>query len=149
MSGTVTYRGDQVYAALERRVRDAVRRSAVLLHTRSQQLVNKPTQKVRKKRQRTTAKGKKGSQYTAHVGVSKPGEPPRTRTTHGREGIKLELASDGMSGKVGPSRNAQYMAFLQLGTRHIAPRPWLTKAISQAKPAIKALLEAAMKEPGA
>jgi len=148
MSGTVTYRGDQVYAALQRRVKDAVRRSAVLLHSRSQQLVNKPTQKVRKKRQRTTSKGKKGSQYTAHVGVSKPGEPPRTRTTHGREGIRFELASDGLSAKVGPSRNAQYMAFLQLGTRHIAPRPWLTKAIDQTKPAIKTLLEAAMKEPG-
>jgi hypothetical protein len=143
MAGTVTYRGDQVYDELERDVRDAVRRSAVLLHSRSQQLTSRPAVRIRKTRTRNTVAGPKGSQYTEFV-PSRPGQPPALRTGSGRSNIRMEIAGDGLSAKVGPSKSTDYMAMLQLGTKKIAPRLWLSRAMREVKAAVKALLEAAL-----
>lgn len=56
---------------------------------------------------------------------SKPGEPPRLRTGFGQRNIAYELDQAKGIGKVGVRTNAQYMAFLDQGTRRVLPRPWL------------------------
>lgn len=143
MAGTVTYRGDQVYGEMQRNVRDAIRRSAVMLHSRCQVLTSTPAKRIRKKRTRRTINGPKGSQYTEFV-ASRPGQPPALRTGSGRSGVRMEIAGDGLSAKVGPAKATGYMAILQIGSKQISPRPWLSRAMREVKPAVKTLLEAAL-----
>ncbi len=56
---------------------------------------------------------------------SAPGEPPRKRTGLGKTGVVYELDKKAMTGRVGPTENTIYMAFLDLGTSRVAARPWL------------------------
>lgn len=65
--------------------------------------------------------------------ASAPGEPPRKQTGQGRASVAVEVDSTTMEGRVGPT--AKYMAWLELGTKRVAPRPWLRPAVaaSQAK----------------
>lgn len=56
---------------------------------------------------------------------SKEGEPPRLRAGHGQRNIAYELDQAAGVGRVGVRVNAKYMAFLDQGTRHVRPRPWL------------------------
>lgn len=112
--------------------------AANLVRTRAVQLVSKPAKRIRKKRKRTTSKGKKGTQYTVFVG-SQPGEPPQVRRGFGRKNIAMEEYPDSMTIRLGVRKNAAYMAYLEVGTGRIKPRPWLTRALNESAGALKAL----------
>ena len=144
MAGRVRWYGDRVAAELQRSAAEGVQRAGSLLQTRARLLANRPARRIRRKRTRATTAGPKGSQYTEYVG-SRPGQPPALRTGFGRRSITMQFLRQRLVARVGPAANAVYMAYLELGTARIKPRPWLKPAIQQSLPAIRALLANAMR----
>lgn len=143
MSVTVRWFGDKAHARLRDAAAGAIRAAAALVQTRARILCNAPAKRMRRRRRRTTPRGPRGSWYTEFVG-SAPGQPPMLRTSFGRRNILTEFYADSITAKVGPSVNADYMAYLELGTAKIAPRPWLSRALREVRPAIDALLRGAL-----
>ncbi len=144
MGAKVQWYGDQAIERLQRAASQAVRRSAVLLQTRARLLASRPAGRIRRKRARQTKAGPRGSQYTEFV-PSRPGQPPALRTGFGRRNILMEFFPDQLLARVGPAQQADYMAYLELGTKHISPRPWLRTAVEQSMQAIRAMMESALR----
>lgn len=57
---------------------------------------------------------------------SRPGEPPRKQTGHLRRSIAYEVDRTNLVARIGT--NLAYGRYLELGTRRMAPRPWLRRA---------------------
>lgn len=60
---------------------------------------------------------------------SRPGDPPRVVTGRGRASITHEVERQGRSIVARVGSNVVYMRFLELGTIHMEPRPWLRPAL--------------------
>jgi hypothetical protein len=135
MSMTLTIRDKELSRQLRKATAKGLKMAAVFYHARVREAVNRPNTGTRRKRTRTTVAGKKGSQYTTYDQPSKAGEPPRKRTGHGQSQIVWEFNGDQQSpaARVGVKENGLYMAYLELGTRHIAPRPWLSAILQRYK----------------
>jgi len=117
------------------RDRELTRQLKRFFHARVREAVNRPNTGTRRKRKRSTAAGGKGSGYTTYDRPSKPGEPPRKRTGHGQSQIVWEFNGDNNApaARVGVKENGLYMAYLELGTRRIAKRPWLQATLERHK----------------
>lgn len=76
-----------------------------------------------------TAKNSMRDGGTPHV-PSSPGEPPRIDTKKLHESIKTETQQDGNTIQTRVGTNVDYGRYLELGTRHILPRPWLRPALN-------------------
>lgn len=63
------------------------------------------------------------------VFVSKPGDPPNTDTGRAVKSIKFDFKNGGLTGRVGT--NLKYLADLEFGTKKMAPRPWLSRAVTE------------------
>lgn len=97
---------------------DAVREATLLIHetaVKSLQENSDGTPQIRYNPKRVVA-------------VSKPGDPPNTDTGRAVQSIKVEFEKKGFWGRVGT--NLKYLRMLEFGTEHIAPRPWLSAAVS-------------------
>lgn len=70
---------------------------------------------------------------------SRPGEPPRKRTGFGQANVLREYDREQLRSRTGVARNAMYMLFLELGTRHTDPRPWLWATVQKNMRQIEAL----------
>jgi len=136
--------GDRHLAALERQANTAIRQAAVLVQTRARLLCNLPAKRIRRRRTRKTSKGGNGTFYTQFIG-SAPGQPPMVRTSFGRRNILMEHDPRRIIARIGPAVNAAYMAYLELGTSRIAPRPWLRRAADECRAAIATLIDAALR----
>jgi HK97 gp10 family phage protein len=87
----------------------------------------------------TGTKANKGKAKTYGAVRSLPGEPPRKQTGQLRRSISTEVY--GLVGRVGPSmEDGLYPKYLELGTRHMQPRPWLRRALDESRAAITAIL---------
>lgn len=104
--------------------KDAVIDGTLMVHTESVRILNEnsdgPTM-VRYNPRRS-------------VHVSRPGDPPNTDTARLVQSIGFNILEDGARGEVGT--NLKYGAWLEFGTRGTAPRPWLSVALRNMKPAI-------------
>jgi len=114
----------------------AVKEATVLLHAEAIKIVSENaggTSQIRYSPKRT-------------VSVSKPGDPPHTDTGRLRQSIKFNY-KDGV-GQVGS--NLKYAAWLEFGTENMAPRPWLSLAVSNVSDEVAKIfahyMEKAMKE---
>lgn len=67
---------------------------------------------------------------------SQPGEPPRKQQGRLLGSVAFEV--DGLEARVGT--NLPYGKWLELGTKHIAPRPWLRRALLEMRSQIQAVL---------
>lgn len=139
----IRWHGDEQQRHIREALDKAIRQGAVLVQTKARMLCNRPAIRVRKKRVRRTAAGSKGSRYTIFFG-SLPGQPPMLRTGFGRRNILVEYDAATLTARIGPSKNAIYMAYLEVGTDRIAPRPWLKRAAEETEPEIRRLLEQAL-----
>lgn len=70
---------------------------------------------------------------------SQAGEPPRKRTGFGQRNVLRVYDKENMTARVGVATNAIYMLFLEVGTRHIRPRPWLWSTVLKVFPQIQML----------
>lgn len=73
----------------------------------------------------------RGRSYTIYPNPSKPGEAPRLRTGFGRANVVVNHDPKGRYARIGVSKSGMYMFFLEVGTRHIARRPWLLKTLME------------------
>lgn len=80
---------------------------------------------------------------TRTVNVSKPGEPPNTDTGRAVQSIKLDFQKNGLVGRVGT--NLKYLADLEFGTSTIAPRPWLSRAVTITAHAVSQIFKDALR----
>lgn len=114
--------------------------AAHIVRIRAITLASRPAKRIRKRRKRNTSKGRKGSQYTVYVG-SRPGQPPQARRGFGHlpMNVHVEYYPSNLAARLGVLKSARYMAYLEVGTSRIAPRPWLTRALDETSAALKAL----------
>ena len=82
-------------------------------------------------------KGKKPGKINTYR--SKPGEIPRVQTGTLRRSITHELHPILPIGYVGTQ--TEYAKFLEMGTRHMAPRPFLRPGLHASEPGIKLIFE--------
>jgi phage gpG-like protein len=89
---------------------------------------------------RTLRSGRKVRKGSLIYGASpsKPGEPPNVQTGRLRGSVAHERV--GMVARVGT--NVRYGRDLELGTRKMAARPWLRRALVEMTPAVQAILAA-------
>jgi HK97 gp10 family phage protein len=147
MGVTVRWLGDRVLQDLDRTLDQALQRAASLLLTQARLACNRPAKRIRRKRRRTTSAGPKGSQYTVFIG-SAPGQAPMVRTSFGRRNILMEYYPETKTARVGPAPNAAYMAYLELGTDRIEPRPWLRPTLDRCRGAVENILRSALQRHG-
>jgi hypothetical protein len=128
MSMRLKWRGDEFGQRLHNATSDGLKRATVYYHTQARQAVSKPNSGVRVPVMRRTPGGNKKSR-TIYPNPSKPGEPPKLRTGQGQRGVIMEFDESEPAGRVGISRNAKHMLYLELGTRRVRRRPWLVETL--------------------
>jgi len=138
MSVTVRWSGHILAQQQRQRLHAAILRSAVLIHNRARVLCSQPAKRITRRRTRTTSAGRRGSTYTHYV-PSRPGQPPALRTGFGRSSITWWQIDD-LTARIGIRANGVYMAYLETGTRRIARRPWLSRALDECRDAVTTLL---------
>jgi len=69
---------------------------------------------------------------------SRPGEYPKRVTGHLMRNINRTFSASELVARVGT--NVKYGRYLELGTRKMARRPWLSKALHEAMPELRRLL---------
>lgn len=139
MIGVTVYIQDTPTAEnIQQRAMTLLLAAAQIVRNRAIVLVSRPARRIRRKRSRSTSRGPRGSQYTIYEG-SLPGQPPQVRRGHGRASIAVELDQAAMVARLGVRQNAAYMAWLEVGTDRVAPRPWLTRAVRECTPQLMRL----------
>jgi HK97 gp10 family phage protein len=74
---------------------------------------------------------------------SKPGQPPRKQTGRLQGSITYEIDPAKMTARVGT--NLIYGKYLELGTRKMAKRPWLKRAIGEVRGDVLRILRTPMR----
>lgn len=129
----------KVRAAVEREAKRRVRACCILVWNHAKFLVNKEGTG------RRGGSGKYKSRKLVYgANPSRPGEPPHKQTGRLLASIAWEVA--GLTGRVGT--NVKYGRFLELGTRHMAARPWLRRALREKEGEIRAIMAAPMRLTG-
>ena len=100
------WNGDHALEFVEGACWEGIQRATVFLHAQCQQALNV-------------------SNPRPYDSPSRPGEAPRKRTGFLQRNTLYDLSKVELRGRVGVRQNAMYGLFLELGTRHIDPRPWL------------------------
>lgn len=91
---------------------------------------------------RTTKTGRKIRKGSLVYGArrSAPGEPPMKQT--GRLQSSVAHERSGMTARVGT--NVIYGRWLELGTTHVAARPWLRRSLVEMTPAVNGIISKPM-----
>lgn len=137
MSLTLKFRGREFNKKLSRATSSGLKRAAVFLHTKHRQEVSRPNQHRHRaqftSRQRAARGGQKTGVVYENMHNRYAGRPPFLRTGTGRGEIVWEHnGSDRRPAvRIGVTKKGLYMAFLDLGTRRIRPRPWLRATLDK------------------
>ena len=128
MASGMRWNGKKFEEQLKKATAQGLLRAGAFYHSKCREAVSKPNtgQSVRVRRQ---TKGGNKRTRTVYNNPSKPGESPRLRTGFGRNNVVVNHDTKGQYTRVGVSRNGMYMFYLEVGTRHIARRPWLMKTL--------------------
>ena len=74
---------------------------------------------------------------TIYPNPSRPGEPPRKITGQGQQNIFFAVDPKGQKVKIGVRGGGIHLAYLELGTSRIAPRPWLLTTMLRMTPRLR------------
>jgi hypothetical protein len=107
----------------------SIQRATLYLWERCVEVLNVPNTGERVKGRGRTPSGRRRT-TTVYPHPSRPGEPPRKRTGFGQRSVKWEVDRDGV-GRVGVATNAAYLAYLEVGTVRVKPRPWLLATVKK------------------
>lgn len=132
MSVRLKVNDKELNRALSNATAEGLAQATQYYHSQLKIVVNKPNTGTR-------VKGRNGKQRTIYNNSSKPGEAPHKRTGFGQRGIVREIDRKSLIARVGVTANAIYMYFLELGTKHIARRPWLMATLKKRKQIIARL----------
>jgi phage gpG-like protein len=87
---------------------------------------------------------RRGKNHDIEHVASEPGYPPNSDTGRLAQSIAFDVDVEKLEAVVGT--NVQYGAFLEMGTKNIAARPWLFPAFEAHKEEIKANLASALRD---
>lgn len=125
--------------ALTNATAEGLTRATVMYHTKARMALNVPNTGVRVK-VRKRQPGSNKTTRTIYPNPSKPGESPRKRTGWLQRHVVQEIDTKKMASRVGVQKNAIYGLYLELGTKHVARRPWLVATLMKNKAIIAKLL---------
>ena len=139
MAGRVEWNGDALKAKIDAEMRRRLAASAIVVEDHAKVLISVAGTSGGGKRD---AQGKfiKGS-YTKiryNANPSRPGEPPHRQTGHLRRSITHEVDATKLVSRAGT--NVDYGRWLELGTVHVAARPWLRRALIEKRGEIRLIL---------
>lgn len=77
------------------------------------------------------------------VNPSRPGEPPHKQTGRLQSSVTREV--DDQRARVGT--NVVYGRYLELGTRKMAPRPWLRRSLDENRDKVRSILSRPLRLP--
>ncbi len=127
MGTSYKWYGESIRAKIEAEMKRRLLACAVALANRAKVLLNVEG----------TGRGKgRGAGLVYGANPSHPGEPPHKQRGRLLSSIAWELT--GMVSRVGT--NVKYGRWLELGTKHVAARPWLRRALLEMRAAIRAIL---------
>lgn len=145
MSGQLQWHGDEVLARIRAEMTRRIHRCCILVWNRAKELINVDGTGAAGTAGKRDAKGRfqksRKLRYGAHP--SQAGEPPRKQTGRLLGSVAWEVV-EGV-GRVGT--NLPYGRWLELGTRLMAARPWLRRALKECRDRALAILSAPMKGP--
>jgi HK97 gp10 family phage protein len=127
--------GEQFVAQVEAKARRNVEAACIHVQNQVRFLISTPSRTVTYAQR----KNRKGEMKTKKIlgprgsNRSKPGEAPHKDTGTLRSSIAHQM-QEGPSGLVGSA--LAYARHLELGTKKMAPRPYLRRTLAQEKPAI-------------
>jgi len=119
-----------VKQGLKRLTEKGLKRGTVFYHAQCRRAVSRSNTGVSVPIQRRSKGGNKTSR-TIYPDPSKPGEPPKVRSGHGKANIIFGFSATELKSRVGVKKNNLYMIYLDLGTRSIKRRPWLTATLKK------------------
>jgi HK97 gp10 family phage protein len=131
----LVWHGDRISAKLQQEIKEKLLEAMLVLEAEIKGLM--------KKGGRTASGFLTEGEKPGKVGsfASKPGEPPRVQFDRLRGGITHEPLTTATMvlpvGRVGT--NVEYGKYLELGTKNMAPRPFMRPGIKKAKPKIAAI----------
>jgi HK97 gp10 family phage protein len=124
----VNWFGAEENARIDREVNKRLHRAAIVVNRRAKRLLSVAGTGVISRGQLMPAKGGGGKRiYGAFP--SAPGEPPRKQTGRLRSSVTYEVLDGELIARVGT--NVKYAKWLELGTKNMAPRPWLRRALNE------------------
>jgi phage gpG-like protein len=138
------WRGPEFERLMEAEIKRRLFRAVLTVERHAKQLLSVAGTGTRSKAGgvQPTAKGSRKKRiYGAFP--SAPGEPPHKQTGRLRASVTHEV--DENTGRVGT--NVKYGRWLELGTRNMAPRPWLKRSLDEMRAMVKAILTAPWKPP--
>ena len=121
---TLKWRGDQVVSLINADMMTRVDAASRVIRDTAKRLVGRA--------QPYKIYGKKGSRSRKGLDPSRPGEPPKKLAGELRKGILKDMDLLKPEARVGT--NVEYGKWLEMGTRNMAPRPWLSAALRKAAP---------------
>ncbi len=146
MAARLKIRDREFNAALAKMTGEGLARAVQHYHTQLRLAVNKPNSGVKQGAKRGEG-GRFLKQKTTYPNPSKPGEPPRKRTGFGQNSIVREIDKKAMIARVGVTKAGIYMAYLDLGTKHIARRPFFEPVLRDNLQVMAALLKSGRSNP--
>jgi hypothetical protein len=119
----ITWRGPQLNAAINRAVTDVLEEGAKKLADYCKEAVSEP-----------------------YPPASDPGKPPHLRTGTGRDNITWLSMPGQATSYVVVLEEGRHMIYLEIGTRLIAPRPWLRPTFNQRQREIRSMIQARLEK---
>ncbi|HEX5272703.1 MAG TPA: hypothetical protein VFW33_19535 [Gemmataceae bacterium] len=131
---------DKIVKELESRAWEGIQRATVFLHSKVKEALNVPNSGERRKHPARKTPSGRAASYTVYPHPSRPGEPPRKRTGWLQSQVAYDLDRTRLQGRVGVRVSARYGLYLELGTRRMQARPFITAPIVQYRAQLDALI---------
>ncbi len=132
MASKFDWHGPAVQAAIRAEMARRLSAATVIVLNRARELLS--VSGTSKGAAGRNAKGQFQRVYGANPSL--PGEPPRKQRGHLRRSLAREV--NALVGRVGTNLN--YGRWLELGTKKMAARPWLRRALTECRAAIRSLI---------
>jgi len=127
---TMKWYGDAFSVKLDKEIDKRIKRAVILIasHAKDKLGREQPTE--------GTGTKKRG------LNPSKPGEYPKKVLGHLRRSVMAEYDPRIQTGRVGVGKDAEYGKWLELGTRKMKRRPWLSMAVAETASRVRNILKA-------
>jgi HK97 gp10 family phage protein len=144
----VNWFGAQENARIDRELRKRLHRASIVVSRRAKRLLSvagtgtrrdkfkdgsvvteSRVMEVNGRRQKVFRQLGQGGKNVYGAFPSAPGEPPRKQTGRLRSSVTYEVLDGELIARVGT--NVKYAKWLELGTKNMAPRPWLRRALNE------------------
>ena len=133
------WHGDQVELRVVKGTSENLFRAGEFLRRAMREEIGTRAPFTRRRRTRTTARGRKGSTYMQFRG-SPPGTPPHKRLGFLQANVVHDHDSVGLISRIGVTAAAIYGFFLEVGTRTTPPRPWMRFSLAKHRRQIAKLI---------